>query len=122
LYIITPEQVVDIYRRPLGMENRKAAPLENVLSVSYERKGIFPVLFNYGTVLISVGEIQLNFDNVFNPTAVQQEVVRRMNARIAKKKADDTSAERERMAEWLAAYHQVDSELGGGVENKLNPE
>jgi uncharacterized membrane protein YdbT with pleckstrin-like domain len=121
LYIITTEQIVDIYRKPLGMENRQAAPLENILSVSYERKGVFAILFNYGTVLISVGEIHLDFLNVFNPTAVQQEIVRRMNARVAKKKEADTMAERERMAEWLAAYHQVNTELGG-MENKFNPE
>jgi uncharacterized membrane protein YdbT with pleckstrin-like domain len=121
LYIITPEQIVDIYRRPLGMENRQSAPLENILSVSYERKGIFPILFNYGTVKIAVGEIKLDFLNVFNPTAVQQDVVRRMNMRVAKKKEADTMGERERMAEWLAAYHQVENEMGG-VENKRNPE
>jgi hypothetical protein len=121
LYIITPEQIVDIYRKPLGMENRQSAPLENILSVSYERKGIFGILFNYGTVKIAVGEINLDFLNVFNPTGVQQEVVRRMNMRIAKKKEADTMAERERMSEWLAAYHQVEGELGG-MENKFNPE
>ncbi len=121
LYIITPEQIVDIYRKPLGMENRQSAPLENILSVSYERKGIFGILFNFGTVKIAVGEINLDFLNVFNPTGVQQEVVRRMNLRIAKKKEADTMAERERMAEWLAAYHQVEGELGG-MESKPNPE
>ena len=121
LYIITPEQIVDIFRKPLGMENRQSAPLENILSVSYERKGIFGILFNFGTVKIAVGEINLDFHNVFNPTGVQQEVVRRMNMRVAKKKEADTMAERERMAEWLAAYHQVEQETGG-VENKSNPE
>jgi hypothetical protein len=121
LYIITPEQIVDIYRKPLGMENRQSAPLENILSVSYVRKGVFGILFNYGTVNIAVGEINLDFLNVFNPTGVQQEVVRRMNARVAKKKEADTAAERERMAEWLAAYHQVNGELGS-MENKFNPE
>jgi hypothetical protein len=121
LYIITPEQIVDIYRKPLGMENRQSAPLENILSVSYERKGIFGILFNFGTVKIAVGEINLDFLNVFNPTGVQQEVVRRMNLRIAKKKEADTMAERERMSEWLAAYHQIEGEMGG-MENKFNPE
>lgn len=121
LYIITPEQIVDIYRKPLGMENRQSAPLENILSVSYVRRGIFGILFNYGTVKIAVGEINLDFHNVFNPTGVQQDVVRRMNMRIAKKKEADTMAERERMSEWLTAYHQVEKEMGG-MENKFNPE
>jgi hypothetical protein len=121
LYIITPEQIVDIYRKPLGMENRQSAPLENILSVSYVRQGIFGILLNYGTVKIAVGEINLDFQNVFNPTGVQQEVVRRMNMSIAKKKEADTMAERERMSEWLAAYHQVENEMGG-MENKSNPE
>ncbi len=121
LYIITPEQIVDIYRKPLGMENRQSAPLENILSVSYVRQGIFGILLNYGTVKIAVGEINLDFQNVFNPTGVQQEVVRRMAMRIAKKKEADTMAERERMSEWLAAYHQVENEMGG-MENKFKPE
>jgi CRP-like cAMP-binding protein len=121
LYIITPEQIVDISRRPLGAENRQTAPLENILSVNYVRRGIFGIMFNYGTVKIAVGEINLDFNNVFNPTSVQQEVVRRMNARVAKKKEADTAAERERMSEWLAAYHQVENE-SSGMENKFNPE
>jgi hypothetical protein len=121
LYIITNDQIVDIFRKLLGAESRRTAPLENILSVQYERSGIFGIIFNYGTVYVSVGEVQLDFEHVVDPPSVQQEVIRRMNVRIAKKKEDEANAERERMGEWLAAYHEVAKEMHE-VEKRLNPE
>jgi hypothetical protein len=111
LYLVTTDQVVDIYRKPLGQEVRKSAPLENILSVQYKRQGITGLIFNFGTVFISVGDIQLDFIDVFNPPMVQQEITNRMTQRIAKKKEADTAEERKRMTDWLNAYHDVEKEL-----------
>jgi hypothetical protein len=121
LYIVTEEQIVDIFRKLLGAESRRTAPLENILSVQYERAGIFGVIFNFGTVYVSVGEVQLDFEHVVDPPSVQQEIIRRMNVRIGKKKEDDAIAERERMGEWLAAYHEVSQEIRE-VDKRINPE
>jgi hypothetical protein len=121
LYLVTKDQVVDIYRKPLGQEVRKSAPLENILSVQYERRGITGLIFNYGTVYISVGDIQLDFNDVFNPPLVQQEISNRMSQRLAKKNEEDTADERKRMTDWLNAYHEVEKELRG-TENRPGPE
>jgi hypothetical protein len=97
LYLITKDQVVDIYRKPLGQEVRKSAPLENILSVQYKRRGITGQIFNFGTVYISVGDIELDFNDVFNPPMVQREISNRMSQRLAKKNEEDTADERKRM-------------------------
>lgn len=107
LYQVTPEQIVDIYRVPFGDEERKAAPLENILSANFQRTGFFGLLFNYGKVNIQVGNLDFDFDNVADPPSVQRDIVQRMNARIQKKREADAAAEHERMAEWLAMYHKT---------------
>jgi len=105
IFQVTADQIFDIDRKPLGTEERRAAPLENILSTEYKRLGLWGYLFNYGTVYITVGGAQLAFEDVWDPAAVQQDIDRRRMARIAKKKAIEKKAERERMAEWLATYH-----------------
>jgi len=78
MFQLTPSQVIDIDRKPFGRESRRTAPLENILSIEYERRGIFPMLFNYGTVYITVGNTQLTFNDVSHPADVQQQIFTRM--------------------------------------------
>jgi hypothetical protein len=111
VYQVTAEQIIDINRKPFGAEDRKAAPLENILSSEYKRKGILGMLLNYGTVFIMVGGAQFNFQDVADPPTVQQDVVRRQQARIQKKREAETAGERERLAEWLAMYHRTVEEI-----------
>ncbi len=66
----------------LGKVRRRSAPLENVLSIEYERKGLWGYLFNFGTVYISVGSTKLTFDFVYNPSEVQQDIFYRMGERL----------------------------------------
>lgn len=107
IYQITPEQILDIDKTPLGREEKKAAPLENILSIQYERLGLIGLIFNFGTVYITVGGTKFTFDYVFNPSEVQQDVFRRMGERIARKKKAEATAERERVSDWFASYYDV---------------
>jgi hypothetical protein len=124
VFQVTPDEVVDIDRKPLGTEQRRAAPLENILSTEYERKGLLGYMFNFGTVYIVVGSARLGFEDVFDPAAVQQDIDRRRLSHLAQKKASEAQAERERLAEWLATYHRSTGELRGIEEfpgNDLDP-
>lgn len=107
LYIITNEQIIDVNRKPLGHEERRAAPIKNILSIEFERLGLIGLLLNYGTVYIRVGDSQLTFDYVFNPSEVQQELFRRMAERDYREKQAELDSERQRMADWIEAYHRV---------------
>ncbi len=111
IYQVTVDQVIDITRKPFGTEDRKAAPLENILSTEYKRNGFLGMLLNFGTVYIMVGGAKFNFDDVADPPSVQQDIVRRQQGRIQKKRETENSAERDRMSEWLAMYHRTMDEV-----------
>jgi hypothetical protein len=121
IYQVTADQIIDINRKPFGNEDRKAAPLENILSSEYKRRGLPGMVFNFGTVYIMVGGAQFNFEDVADPPAVQQDIVRRQQARNIKKREAETSGERERMAEWLAMYHRTVEEMRRD-QNQSTPE
>jgi hypothetical protein len=117
-YLVTPEQIVDLDRKPFGTETRNAAQLENILGTEYQRIGILGEIFNYGTVYITVGGSKLAFENVIDPASVQSDIDRRREARQSRQAAAKVAAERERMAEWLATYHMNAEELRREQEKK----
>ena len=117
VYKITPDQVIDIYKKPLGKEKRKSAQLENIMSTSSERRGIVGLLLNYGTVNIKVGVEVFDFTDVFDPPQVEQDIIRRMLLRRNKKVETERVAEAERMGNWLANYHQISSELDNNEQS-----
>ncbi len=61
IYQLTAEQILDIERKPLGAEDKKTAPLESILSLEHTRDGIIQLLFNYGNVIINVGQTRFDF-------------------------------------------------------------
>ncbi len=105
IYQLSDEQIIDTDRKPLGKENRRTAPLDSILSIEHERKGLLAILFNYGTVLIAVGNTELSFDFVSHPSEVQQDIFARMGINQETKRRKAIDQERERMAEWLKVYH-----------------
>jgi hypothetical protein len=106
IYIVTSDQIIDIYRTPLGREDKKTAPLENILSLEHQRIGLIGVLLNYGNVTAMVGTASFVFQGVYNPTAVRQEIFERMGERKLILKQQESIRERERIADWMAAYHR----------------
>jgi CRP-like cAMP-binding protein len=111
IFQVTPDQILDVDRKPFGTSERRAAPLENILSTEAKRIGLAGYIFNFGIVEITVGGTKLEFRDVLDPAAVQADIDRRRAARIAQKREVEVSAERERMADWLVAYHADANEL-----------
>lgn len=106
VFQLTPNQVIDLDRKPFGRESRRAAPLENILSIEYERRGIIPMLFNFGTVYITIGNSQLTFNNVYHPSDVQQDIFARMGTHIQEREHRQTVQERERIAQWFKVFQE----------------
>ena len=106
IYQVTDDQIMDVKRTPLGHEDRKTAMLENILSINYRRRGLLGVLLNYGTVDIQVGNESLVFDYVRDPSSVQREIFRRMAERQTALRQADIDSERDRMSQWITAYHR----------------
>jgi hypothetical protein len=106
IFRVTGDQIMDIDRKPFGTEERRAAPLDNILSTRYERIGFLGYVINFGTVYIDIGSTQFAFEDVLDPAGVQSDVDRRRLARISAKEAAEREKERNRMADWMATYHQ----------------
>jgi len=131
IYQLSDDQVIDLERKPLGKENRRSAPLESILSIEYERKGILAMLFNFGTVYITVGNTKLSFDFVYHPSDVQQDIFARMGSHMEEKRKIAVAQERERVSGWFKVYHDetkerlTDTGADPGVDDltrKVTPE
>jgi hypothetical protein len=121
IFMVTPDQIIDIDKTPLGTAERRVAPIENILSTSSQRIGFLGNIFNYGTVYITVGGTQLEFQDVLDPATVQSDIDRRRMARQAAKTAAAAAIERERIAEWIATYHRDADILRRDEQQRDNP-
>jgi hypothetical protein len=118
IFQVTADQIFDIDKKPLGRVEKNVAPLDNILSMDARREGLLQMLFNYGNVYITVGGSQMIFEDVMNPTAVQQDIDRRRVARRDKQEQDRISAERDRLAEFFAMYHSNSDEFRREVDGQ----
>jgi hypothetical protein len=119
IYQVTDEHIVDVYKKPLGEVDKKTAPLENILSIHHEQTGLHRIILNYGDVVAMVGTARFTFDGVYNPADVVQDIFLRMNARKRQLQEAEAIRERERIADWLAAYHRQANDLKN-LENLNN--
>jgi hypothetical protein len=103
VYIITSDQLVDLNRKPLGKEERRSAPIRNIQTVQFTRKGIVGLVLNYGTVRIQVGNEELTFDNVYDPASIQAEIF----ANFKKFNQQTQKMDQEKLAEWIKTYDEI---------------
>lgn len=119
IYRLTPEQIMDIEKKPLGREHKKTSNLDAPdFRVEHVRKNIINIIFNYGNVVVNVGQTQFTFDGVYNPDQVHQDVANYRAALQRKKQEDDNKRDREKMLDWLIAYYSQVEKL----EKPENPE
>jgi hypothetical protein len=111
IFQVTPDQIIDIDRKPFGTEQRRSAPLESILSTKADRVGLLGVMFNFGNVYISVGSMELVFEDVYNPVAVQLDIDQRRIAHVAKKRETENIAEHDFLADVFAEYHRSSEEI-----------
>ena len=112
VYIITSDQLVDLNRRPLGYEEKRSAPIKNIQTVEYVRRGLIGLILNFGTVRIKIGNEELTFDNVYKPSAIQREVYASFAAYNEKLK----HSEQERLADWIQTYDRLNRQDQGKTD------
>ena len=78
LYIIEPDSVKDINKKPFAKKDINIAMMGKIQSVRFRKKGIIQLLLNFGTLVIVVGESEVDFDFVPEPEKVQQLILRRV--------------------------------------------
>jgi hypothetical protein len=112
IYILTDDQLVDVNKKPLGNEDRRSAPVKNIQTVEYERKGLMNIILNFGTVKIKIGNEELTFNNVYQPSTVQGEVYSRYKTYFDTAKKND----QQRFIEWIKAYDELKKENGSATQ------
>ncbi|NOR90962.1 MAG: cyclic nucleotide-binding domain-containing protein [Anaerolineales bacterium] len=114
IYQITAQHIIDINKKPLAREERKVAPIENILGTEVDRKGVFGILFNFGDVVANVGIAQFVFRGVYDPVTVQQDIVHAQEALMLRKAEQARFKRQSEMVELFDIYHdkytQGDSE------------
>jgi hypothetical protein len=105
IYQITPEQIIDVYKKPLAREERKVAPIENILGTEVDRKGLIGILLNYGDVIANVGTTQFTFEGVLDPVSVQQDIVHAQETFLHQKAERDRARRQGEMVELIDIYH-----------------
>jgi type III secretory pathway component EscR len=106
VYIINDDQLIDVYKKPLGMDDRRSAPVKNIQTVEFERKGLINLMLNFGTVKIKIGNEELTFDNVYQPSEVQAEIYTRYRATLETAKKN----EQQKFVEWIKTYEEIQKE------------
>lgn len=109
IYQVTRDQIIDRTKKPFGAESRKVAPLDNILSARLDQHGVWALLFNYGDVVIQTGGAagEMRFENVFDPSGVQQDVYRRLEMFQANRARAAAQTRRDEAVDWVTAYHRV---------------
>jgi CRP-like cAMP-binding protein/uncharacterized membrane protein YdbT with pleckstrin-like domain len=105
IYRLTPDQILDIERKPLGQESKKSAPLESILSIEHERENLLGILLNFGPVIINVGDTKFIFHGVYNPDLVHQDIADFRETLLRKKHEKEFEQKRQEMVDWLITYH-----------------
>lgn len=109
-YILTDSHIIDIEASALRLsEKRRQAEWEKVQNAKYVIDGVFPRIFNYGTVIIqtaaAVGEF--DFVNVGNPRRVQREIFQRLENHRAQRENDRTRQQQEDFRRALRTYDDL---------------
>ncbi len=105
LYQVTPDQIVDIYRRPLGRETRDSALMTNIQGLRSERTGLLGRLLNFGHVIATIPGKEFTFDYVYDPLSVQEDIQRRIEAFKARLARQEALRRREELTDVLSAYY-----------------
>ena len=111
IFKVTKNAIFDIDRKPLGNENSRSAPLENIESLTYKRDGILNIFFNYGTVYIHIGSEAFDFQDVLDPASVQRDISRRYTANHISQKENAAKKDNQKWIDWFLTYHQSEEEF-----------
>jgi uncharacterized membrane protein YdbT with pleckstrin-like domain len=111
IYIVTKDRIVDVESSSFRLqgEDRREGTFEVIQNITYTIPGFFHQLLNLGDVLIETAAVSGNFtfESVFDPSAVQQEIVNRMVAFQEDQRHRERVREDTKLADWFSEYHHL---------------
>jgi hypothetical protein len=107
IYRLTPDQILDLEKKPLGREKKTTAPLDSPdFRVEHERESLLGIILDFGNVKVNIGQTEFTFDGVYHPDQVHQDVSNYRQEKQRKMRTEEEKRERDRMVDWLVAYNQ----------------
>ncbi|MEJ2559704.1 MAG: cyclic nucleotide-binding domain-containing protein [Anaerolineae bacterium] len=114
VYIVTSDRIVDVESSSFRLrgEERREGTFDVIQNITYSVPGFFHKLLNMGSVVIETAGTAATFTfvNVFDPSAIQQEVFNRMVAYQEKQRQQRRVREDTRTADWVGEYHLLHME------------
>lgn len=111
LYMVSNRRIVDVEGTPFHLrgEQRREGTFDNIQNITYDIPNFITKLLNLGTVVIETAgtERTFTFQKVFNPSAVQEEIFKRMILYQQRQREQARDANTDRLVEVLAEYHQL---------------
>ncbi len=115
VYIVTKDRIIDVQSSSFRLqgEERREGTFDVVQNITYVVPGFFNNLLSLGNVTIeTAGTAEtFTFDEVFNPSLVQQEIVNRMVAFQEERRRQERIREDTKLAEWFGEYQYL--HMGG---------
>jgi membrane protein YdbS with pleckstrin-like domain len=109
IYQVTYTRIIDVERLPFYLrEDRREASLGVIQNVQFEVPGTLAKFLNYGSVTIeTAGAGAFTFDLVKDPSGVQAEVFRRMEAFRKRQAQADAEQHRQELLDWFTVYDEL---------------
>jgi len=118
-FVISGHMLIDIDRKPLGSEEKRSAPIERIQSIRYKKKGIFGLLFNFGTVYIRIGDEEFTFDDLYRPAEITQVIFDARERLVEAEKTSMQNEDHQRALDWIEAYHHLQNETKNKEQEDL---
>ncbi|MFA6525767.1 MAG: PH domain-containing protein [Patescibacteria group bacterium] len=117
-FMITNKRIIDFDQRGLFDKTVSVATYDKIQDISFNKKGVFSTLFNYGTIVIQTAGANANLEirNVFEPEKIQDAIME-----IQKDSLQNEQAGKEEMsaAELIDILEQTKEKLGKERFNKF---
>lgn len=112
-YAVTSDQIIDRNSLPFGFQEvRRLATFESVQNVRSDIPNFFYNLLNMGHIYIDIigGKEAITFDSVYDPSEIQQEIFRRLEAHRQLRAHQEAEQRARELGEWFTAYHVLAQE------------
>ncbi|MFA6271993.1 MAG: PH domain-containing protein [Patescibacteria group bacterium] len=110
-FMITNKRIIDFDQRGLFDKTVSVATYDKIQDITFNKKGVFSTLFNYGTIVIQTAGANANLEirNVFEPEKIQDAIME-----IQKDSLQNERAGKEEMsaAELIDILEQTKEKLG----------
>ena len=95
LYVLTNERIIDIDQKSFFHRVVSETTLDKVQDVTYEVKGVFATLFDFGTVFVQTGGAKgtIAWEDVMKPGSVQKKIMASLDDYQKRHKADVSAKE-----------------------------